>query len=244
MTDIETKTLGVIGGLGPLATARFLELITDMTAAETDQEHIHVLIDSNPATPDRTAFLLGDTDRDPYPYLLRGGMNLKKIGAQVLAIPCNTAHRFYDRLTEDIGLPIVHMIRNTAEYLKRRGIRQAGILATDGTNAVGIYRDHFDEAGIGTLFPPKDDQALVMKAIYDGVKAGRPVAKEELLAVSDRLRERGAQIIVLGCTELSVVKKNYPLGAGFTDAMEIMSAAAIAACGAAVKPEYEELITV
>ena len=96
------KTLGVIGGLGPMATAAFLELVTKMTKATRDQEHLHVLIDSEPRTPDRTGFLLGTSDADPYPYLLRGGRNVKSIGAEVLAMPCNTAHAFYDRLAAEL----------------------------------------------------------------------------------------------------------------------------------------------
>ena len=237
------KTLGVIGGLGPMATAYFLEMLTKMTAADADQEHIKVLIESNPQTPDRTKFILGLSDEDPYPMLLKSGQELKELGAEYIVVPCNTAQYFHDRLETDLDLPIIHLIRETALYLKERGIKKVGIMATDGTIRTNLYQDALSQYGIETVVPSEKAQEGVMHLIYNNIKAGLPPEMPRFNGIADELKENGAEVIVLGCTELSLIKRDKNIGHDFIDAMEVMSLKAIENCEAPIKERYKELIS-
>ncbi|MBO4289859.1 MAG: aspartate/glutamate racemase family protein [Lachnospiraceae bacterium] len=237
------KTLGVIGGLGPMATAYFLELVTKMTKAASDQEHLHVLIDSEPRTPDRTGFLTGEKTEDPFPWLLKGGRNVKAMGAEVLAMPCNTAHAFYDRLQAELQLPFVHLIRETALVLREAGVENIGLMATEGTVKTGLYQRELERFGIRTAAPDAELQKQVHHVIFQNVKANLPPEMDRFFAVRDELFRQGAQVIVLGCTELSVVKKIGNIGPGFLDAMEVLAAKSVTACGAELAAGYERLIS-
>ena len=127
--------LGVIGGMGPQATNTFYQYIIDRTDASKDQEHLSVLIFSDSDMPDRTGAILGsESDREAVANrLLNDARLLESAGCTVLAVPCNTAHYFLDRVQEQIGIPVIHMIRETAHFLLSQGLKRPGILATDGT---------------------------------------------------------------------------------------------------------------
>ncbi len=237
------KTLGVIGGLGPMATAYFLQLITEMTRASVDQEHIHVLIDSNPATPDRTKYILGESGDSPYPYLIESGKKLIAAGADVLCITCNTAQYFRTDLEKDLGVNIVGLITETAGYLSARGIKKVGLMATDGSIKTRVYQDTFASCGIETIVPDEKNQAGIMSIIYDNIKAGIPADMKLFDEISAQLFDDGAEIIVLGCTELSVIKRDFSLAPGFIDSMQVMAAKAIEICGGQLKETYNNLIT-
>lgn len=211
------KIIGIIGGMGPLATADLFEKITLHTRAQRDQDHLRVLIDSNTGIPDRTAALLHGGE-DPAPQLVASAVLLEKMGAEVLVMPCNTAHSFYDAITAAVRVPVLHMIRLTAQALRERGVAAAGLLATDGTIQTGIYQETFAGTGIRLLTLEGADQQAIMDLTYRGIKAGdlhhdpAPArrAMEELLG-------RGAQTLILGCTELPLAAKLYHLDYPFTD---------------------------
>ncbi|MBQ5567593.1 MAG: amino acid racemase, partial [Oscillospiraceae bacterium] len=168
---MEKKIIGILGGMGPLATADLFQKIILHTRAETDQQHLHVLIDSNTNIPDRTAALLHG-GADPTPELVKSARRLADAGADVLIMPCNTAHNFYDAVQGAVDIPVLHMIALTRDALLARGVRRAALLATDGTVQTGIYQRVFSGSGIDLLVPEGDDQAAVMDIIYHGVKAG------------------------------------------------------------------------
>ena len=138
MRKQDEKMLGVIGGLGPMATAYFMELVTDMTDAATDQEHLRMLIYSAPSIPDRTRYILDNTSENPLPEMLRIGNVLANQGAERIAIPCVTAHYFFEQLESGIGVPVINGVRETALHLKNHGITKAGIMATDGTDRKSV----------------------------------------------------------------------------------------------------------
>lgn len=238
------KTLGIIGGMGPMATAYFMQLIIKMSNAGTDQEHIKTYVSANPMIPDRTDFILNkEGAKDPRPYIIEEGRRLRESGAEILAIPCITAHAFHDDLTKGIGLPIVHAMEETAKYLKERGITSAGIMATDGTIKTGIFTEYLKQQSITPVICDSSDQAKVMDIIYNNVKAGRPINMENFYSVSANLRNRGAEVILLGCTELSVVNKERSIGPGYLDVLDVLSQKAVMTCGK-LRDEYRELITV
>lgn len=236
------RKLGVIGGLGPMATALFMQMVIEMTAAETDQEHIEMLIHSRPQIPDRTNYILGLSMENPAPEMIRIGRKLAEQGAEVIAIPCITANYFYRTLTEEIPAEIINVIEEICLYLRERNIKRAGLLATTGTVQSRLFQDIFSAHGCELMVPSEERQQDVMYVIYRNIKANRPVDLKRFFAASEELRREGAEVVILGCTELSVVRENYRIGGGYLDAMQLMAKCAVESCGR-LREEYLELIT-
>jgi len=237
------RVLGVIGGLGPMATAHFLDLIAHMTQAPTEQEHVDMIVYNFPSIPDRTCYILGSNLKSPLPGLLWAGRALAREGTDMIAIPSVTAHYFYEELSEELRVPVIHGIRETARYLRGCGITSAGIMATDGTIISGIFSQALMEEGIRPVLPGRQAQADVMHLIYSNIKAGKPAEMDRFHAVERELREKGAQAVILGCTELSIIAKEHTLGPGFLDTAQVLARAAILGCGASLREEYNQLIT-
>jgi aspartate racemase len=243
MRKQDEKMLGVIGGLGPMATAYFMELVTDMTDAATDQEHLQMLIHSAPSIPDRTRYILDNTSENPLPEMLRIGKNLAQQGAERIAIPCVTAHYFFEELETGIPVPVINGVRETALHLKNHGITKAGIMATDGTVESRVFHRELEKQGIEAIVPSADRQADVMRLIFDDIKAGKPADMTKFAGIAKQLQENGAEAIILGCTELSLIKRSHAIGPGFLDAMEILAQQAIMQCGKPLKEAYRSLIS-
>ena len=223
------KTLGIIGGVGPLATMLIGEMIVRRTKAQKDQEHVHTIIDNDTSIPDRTAYILDNTKENPVPYLQRDAKKLAEYGADVICIPCNTAHSFYEELQATTSVPVLHMIRETAKRAKALGAQRVGILATDGTLTTKVYQTALEEQGITPVVPNATIQQQVMAVIYDYVKAGRDVPKEVWAPIEQAMAE--CDRIILGCTELSIVNKELKLGTCYIDSLIVLAESAITACG-------------
>lgn len=236
------KTLGVIGGVGPMATAYFMQLMIEMTEARVDQEHIKMIIVNDPQIPDRTDYLLGRSRKNPYEDMLRIGIQLLSNQAEVIAMPCITASVFLDRLAADLHAEVINPVRETCEYLAKRKISSVGLLATDGTIKHGLFQQYLSEYGIRVHLPETEGQQEIMKIIYEQIKAGKPVDIECFDSLSYDLRKKGAQVILLGCTELSLIRMDGKLGGGYLDVMQVLSKSVVETCGR-LKPEYQELIT-
>lgn len=235
--------LGVIGGLGPMASAYYLELVIRMTDAKRDQEHPEIILLNIPSIPDRTAYILGRSQESPLEPMVELGKQLKGLGATVLATPCITAHYFHEALQQGIGLPLIHGIRCTAQTLYDAGVRKVGLMATDGTVQSGIFQRQVEELGMELVLPGEEGQRGVMTLIYDQVKAGLEPDMALFAAIRDELRRKGAQAVVLGCTELSLLKKQQELGEGILDALEVLAKESVLACGKPVKAEFDQLFT-
>lgn len=200
------KKLGIIGGLGPMATAYLFERIVEMTEAETDQQHIEILVHNCPSIPDRTEFILGRSRENPLKPMAEVGKRLAE-WADVLAIPCITAHYFHRELQEAVSVPLIHGVRETALYLKKRGLKRIGVLATDATVEMDIFGQELAKEGMHALYPNKECQKLVMHLIYENVKAGRELDTAMYQKVKEHMFEKGSEVLLLGCTELSMIKK-------------------------------------
>lgn len=237
------KTLGVIGGLGPMATAYFMQLVIEMTEAKTDQQHIPMIIYNMPQIPDRTGFLLGVSKDNPIPPIVECGKKLETSGVYKIVIPCITAHALHELIQKEIKVPVLHIIRETALYLKERGIHTVGLEATDGTVKTGVFQKELEKQGIRVVLPNTENQQKVMDIIYKNVKASEPVNMEKFLEVEKQLKQDGADVIILGCTELSMIKRDYTLSKGYLDAMEVVAQKAVIECGI-LKEKYKELITI
>ncbi|WP_265521359.1 aspartate/glutamate racemase family protein [Oerskovia flava] len=245
MGDVEPAPgdlpVGVIGGVGPLATAYFLQLVVERTQADRDQDHLDMVVLNHATIPDRTDFVLGRSDADPGPVLARDARRLEAFGVSFLVMPCNTAHYFTRQVQGAVTVPFVSIIDTTVDAARSRvpGLEAVGLLATAGTVASGVYQDAFAEHQVDAIVPDDADQALVSRIIYDEVKAGRPVDIATFRAVAGRLLDRGAQVVILGCTELSVVAVDHGLLAEpqFLDSMDQLARATIVRAGHTVRED-------
>ncbi|MBE6592561.1 MAG: aspartate/glutamate racemase family protein [Ruminococcaceae bacterium] len=233
MQSIEKKQklLGILGGLGPMASIYFCEMLTSHTKAERDSEHINFLLSSRADTPDRSSFILGTSKDDPTDAMIEEALRLERAGADIIAIPCNTAHYFYDGIQNAVNTPILNIITETARFCSSVGVTRIGVLATEGTAASGAYEKFLSQYSISTVPLTKDEQDTVSKIIFERIKCGLEPDVTEFLAVVEALRARGSELIVLGCTELSLIKKKYPLPEYVIDSLELLALCAIAACG-------------
>ncbi|WP_338930420.1 amino acid racemase [Streptomyces netropsis] len=199
--------VGVLGGMGPAATADFFAKLVRETPAAQDQEHLRTLVWSDSTVPDRTAAILSDGP-SPLPHLREGVRLLVTTGATVIAMPCNTAHAYLPELRRDVTVPFLSMIDATVGRLRRwdQPITRVGLLATTGTLVAGLYQEALREQGMEAVVPaPLLQQRCVMRAVRL-VKAGRPdTAGQSLEPAVRNVAEAGAQIIIAACTELPLV---------------------------------------
>lgn len=235
------KTLGILGGMGPMATAYLLQLIIEMTAAKTDQEHLDVLVFNRPSVPDRTTYILDRSRPSPLPLLTETAQTLERLGAGCLCAPCVTSHYFYEQLSSCVQVPFVNMLKETAAELHALGKKKVGILATTGTVQMGLFQSALGEFGLAAVVP--SCQELVMSIIYDEIKAGKPADPEKFAKVTGELLDAGCDSIVLGCTELSLIKKGASLPPGCLDALEVLAKRCVQLCGGTLNPAYHDLLT-
>ncbi len=228
---MNTLTLGILGGLGPMSGIYFCELLTAHTKADCDREHLNFLLSSRADTPDRTDFILGISQSDPTDTMVSEVRRLADAGADIIAIPCNTAHYFYERIAEASSIPIINIIEQTAAFCHKRGLKKVAVLSTEGTAKSGAYRSVLDSIGIELIPCTDKEQAIISDIIYNNIKKGITPHADELLPVLSALRERGAEAVILGCTELSLLKRAYELGAEVIDSLEVLALCAIRLCG-------------
>lgn len=232
------RTVGVLGGMGPAATVDFLQRLVEATFATSDQDHIRVLVDSDPSVPDRTAHLLGDGE-DPRPALRRMARGLARAGADLLVMPCNTAHAYAAEIERAVSIPLVDWPGVVADGVQAADRACVGILATRGTVVAGIYQRAFGLRGVDVVVPAEPTQDGLMEAIYgaDGIKSvGRAGATSRrlLLDAAQQLVSMGADGLVLACTELSVVHGLDPVEAAVPvfDAADIVARHVVELAGA------------
>lgn len=245
--------IGIVGGVGPYAGLDLGRKVFNQTRASTDQDHLNVLLVSLPREiPDRTAYLLGNSDADPVPGLLRCLRILESAGATVAGIACNTAHtpRLFQRVLSKLSdggsrIRVLNMVQEVAEFLLRHypAIRRVGVLATNGTIATNVYGDALDAAGLETLYPDATVQrCLVHEAIYNttyGIKACSEKISERarddvLNAARHLVEDKSADALILGCTELPLaVPERSLFGKPLIDASLVLARALVAS----VEPE-------
>lgn len=236
---MEKKTIGILGGMGPMATADLFQKIVSLTDAAGDNEHIRVYIDSNASIPDRTAAILHG-GADPVPAMADSLRKLEACGADCVIMPCNTAHYFLPRLAGRTELPFVSMIEAAAEACQTRFPgKTAAVLATAGTLSAGLYQGALAARGVSFLVPDEAEREALMEVIYRGVKAGAPPERyrETVLSVVEGLSKRGADYFLLACTELPLAFQALGLEQPRLDPTEELAKAAIRFCGYRVKGE-------
>jgi|WetSurMetagenome_2_1015567.scaffolds.fasta_scaffold30639_2 aspartate racemase len=227
------KTIGVLGGMGPGATAHFFRLLIAATDAASDQEHAPILVWNNPRVPPRTEAILG---RGPsaLPALLAGLALLERGGAGLVIMPCLTAHHYAPALAAASRVPFVSLIAETLAHARRRipGLKTAGLLATTGTIQAGLFARPFARAGIEILTPPPREQEAVMAAIRE-IKAGRATGRPRASVVraARALIARGAGAVIAGCTEIPLVLRAGDISRPLLDPMSIGARACVRKAG-------------
>ena len=232
MSEGTSPLLGILGGLGPMSTVCFYEMLTAHTRAQSDADHIDMVISSRATTPDRTAYILGRSDRNPLPIMIEEARRLTAYGATLLAIPCNTAHFFYDALDAAVSVPILNIIEETVGVLTRMGVKRVGVLATEGTIRSGAYHKVCDVHGIEAMALSDEDQRRLNALIYNTIKSGVRPRKGELESIAAPLLRAGCERLILGCTELSLIKRDRGLDDGiYLDSTEVLALRTIMRCG-------------
>lgn len=226
------KTLGILGGLGPAASVYFYHLITEHTLAKCDQDHLNIILFSGADIPDRSEYIMGKSDKSPLPLMKEDVKKLVSVGADLIAIPCNTAHYFFDEIKKISPVPVLNIVRETVTLAKHTGAKKIGILATTGTILANAYQHAAQDADIDFEIPSEEDQSMLMRIIYDEIKTAEKPSFDAFYAIADRLLQKGCDAIILGCTELSLIPKNeryqiYP----FIDSLFVLTAKCIAECG-------------
>ncbi|MDR2087909.1 MAG: amino acid racemase [Clostridiales Family XIII bacterium] len=214
--------VGVIGGMGPAASALFYRMTVEHTKARCDRDHMDLILLSHASMPDRTEALLAGRRAELLALLLADARMLEALGAGAIAIPCNTSHALADEIQAGIGIPLINMVRETARECAARFADEparVAVLATDGTLREGLYRRALEAHGLEPWSPQDEIQELVMKLIYDGVKGGGRIDYEDFLTIERALARAGCEAAIMGCTELSVVKEKLDLPAFYVDAM-------------------------
>lgn len=234
-----SKTIGILGGMGPEATVRLFHLIVSNTKAAKDADHLPLLVVNDPQIPDRSTFIRGEGE-SPVPALEKGLIRLEKMGADFIAIPCNTAHAFLDQINDCVSIPVLNMVAETADYALNEtgGIRRFGLLATTGTYAANLYTNAFERNGLKIVTPDYQFMKKTMDAIYGvrGIKAG--YKKEPLSAIMEtiaHLTGKGVEAIVSGCTEISLVIEQEMIAIPLLDPLLILARKCITIAGNEMK---------
>jgi len=237
-----TKTIGILGGMGPMASVEFYRRLVRRTDARTDQGHVHILIDNDPSVPDRTAALLKEGSwEDPVPALQAMACRLEAAGAEILAMPCNTAHAYIAQIRAAVSIPMIDMIEETASAIDRSPV---GLLATKGTTRTRLYQDAIEARGIETIVPGAEDQDTVM-AVIRAIKTNEDPEEQlrRIAPVVDRLAAAGAVAAIAACTELSLLTEHARREGTkipWIDALDVLVRATLRAAGARRVGEREE----
>ncbi|WP_298580019.1 aspartate/glutamate racemase family protein [uncultured Olegusella sp.] len=221
--------LGILGGVGPLATACFMEMIINKTHAQCDQDNIPMIIYNDPQIPDRTAYILGKSDTNPVPEMIKMARKLEKSGVDYIAIPCNTAHYFYEEIQRATALPVLNIMQLTAQDIAHHSVNnKVGLMATEGTAKSKVFQNFFNSAHLETILPNDQEQAIITFLIYDCVKSGKPANIQAFLDVAHALHERGCGTVVVGCTELSVIYQQLEQRPDYlVDSLDILANACV-----------------
>ena len=219
--------LGIIGGMGPMASAVFYDMISSKTDASCDQENLNLILLSHAGMPDRTRAILSKDEaqiEEVRSKLLADAIFLQNAGCTAIAVTCNTAHYFVNMIEGEIDIPFIHLIRETAEAVASKFVaKKVAVLATDGTIETRLYQDELSKRGVIAFTPKAEVQALVMHEIYECIKSGKPADEEVWQKIEEYVKAEGCEAAVLACTELSVVRKELSLGSFYFDPMDIMA---------------------
>jgi len=224
---MNNKVIGIIGGMGPEATANFYMNLIKATKVNVDQDHFRVIIDSNSKIPDRTKAILG-VGESPVNQMIDAAKNLEKTGVDIGCIPCITAHYFIEDVSKAVNYPILNALKELERFIELRfsNIKKIGILATSGTVNSELFTKYLKDYHV--IYPSREiQQNKVMEAIYSdeiGIKSGKDFkeAKRLLIEAGEYLINQGADILIAGCTEIVLAIKPEDFSKPLVDPMEVV----------------------
>lgn len=228
------KTIGVLGGMGPAATAAFMQRIIDLTDAKDDVDHVPLLVDMNPQIPSRIAAIM-DGSESPASTLVRMAQDLEKVGAKALVMPCNTAHYYAKQIEQGTDIPFLNMLTLSAAKLRQDiGPAKIGMLASPLTDDIGIFRDAFAPYDLEVIFPKDADHVL---SIIRKIKsAGLSDEMDwQLSELGKELQDKGADCLLIGCSEFSLLQNRIKANLPVYDTVDILAAEAIGFSGARLR---------
>lgn len=225
-----TKVVGVLGGMGPAATIDFMAKVLrhSQAGAATEQDHVRLIVDSNPALPDRNAAIAG-TGPSPAPGLVAMARGLAGAGAELLVMPCNAAHAFADAVIGATPLPFVHLIEETVAAVAREhpAARRIGVLAVNGAVQAQLYERALATRGLAPVVPTDAERADFMRGVW-AIKAGAlDEGRATVRATAEALVSRGASVIVAGCTEVPLVLATDDLAVPLIDSTDVLARQAV-----------------
>ncbi|WP_338471160.1 amino acid racemase [Niallia sp. XMNu-256] len=242
-----SKSLGIIGGMGPKATSVFFDKVIESTDAHKDQDHINMVILNHATLPDRTETILSGDDGAFLDEIRKDIEILEKAGVSNIAIPCNTSHYFYEKIQEMTDIHVIHMIEETIKEISEKYGRTAkiGIMATNGTIKSDIYKKVANSFGLEVYYPDPDTQAQIMDIIYNKVKSDLTLDVTEIEnIVFDFIFNHECSCVILACTELSCIQLNKDVEKYCVDAMEVLVKRSIELSGKYVKGQhFDEFLT-
>lgn len=218
------RVVGIIGGMGPEATVDLMQRIIRRTPALDDIDHIRCVVDNNPKVPSRIKAIIEGTGIDPAPAIIEMARRLEAWGADFLAMPCNTAHHYYDEVSNGVDIPVLHLVRLVVDHISVTcpEVQNIGILASPAVIMTNLYQDICEEYGLNVIYPEPGDQNDLFNIIRE-VKAGKTdrELRDDFQHICDNLAGQGAELVVIACTELGVIAED--LTTANVDATEILA---------------------
>ncbi len=232
MNDKKEKIVGIIGGMGPEATVDMMSRVIRATPAKDDVDHIRMLVDNNPKIPSRIKAIIEGTGESPVPCMIEMAQNLVAWGADFLAIPCNTAHYYYDAVQAAVDVPVLNMIDLTVDAIitENPEVRRPGLLASTAVFMTGLYKKRFEKKGLKLITPADSAQEKVMTAIRQ-IKTGRFGSREIKVVntAANELTTAGADVLIVACTELSIISSSVKSRVRLYDTSQVLAEAVVQA---------------
>ena len=224
MTETKEKTVGILGGMGPDATVDLMQRIIRLTPALDDADHIRCIVDNNPKVPSRIRAIIEGDGEDPGPCMADMGRRLESWGADFLVIACNTAHYYYGAVNDAVGIPVINIIDLVASHVRTNYPEQnkVGILASPAVAMTGLYTERLSRLAIADIWPDTEHQERLLAVIKEIKKGNTGVnVRADYADVCTNLKENGAGIVIIACTELSALGGSLPIDC--IDAAEVLA---------------------
>lgn len=222
--------VGVLGGMGPDATVTFMQRVIAITPAEDDADHVHLLVDNNPKVPSRIKALIDGDGENPGPVIAAMARGLERAGATFIVIPCNTAHYYWKDAQDAVKIPVWHIVERTLDAITHSMLgARVGMLCSPALRKIGLYEGFIESRGLSLVYP--DDEASMLEVIR-AVKRGHGRHPDTLLAfrkAANELQEKGADVLVLACTELSVISDTLKISIPVVDTVQVLAEQVVAA---------------
>ena len=216
--------VGVLGGMGPDATVAFMQRVIDATPAQDDIDHVHLLVDNNPKVPSRIKALIEGDGENPGPVISEMARRLERAGAHFLVMPCNTAHYYWKDAQDAVSIPVWHMVERTLDIIMHRlpGAR-IGMLCSPALRKIGLYEGFAQERELSLVYPSDEDAVLdVIRAVKRG-KGRNPDTITAFTTAATELSDLGADVLVLACTELSVIRDVLDVPVPVVDTLQVLA---------------------